>query len=481
MKSGCPQDQWANFTRAGYVPQARQLEFHAACRECDRPDGPTQVGFGGARGPGKSHAMLAQMALDDCQRQKRLKALLLRKVGKAVREHMDDLRLRVLGHTQHTYRRSEGAILFGNGSRILMGHFKDESDIDAYLGLEYDVIGVEEATTLTARKYRAIRSCCRSSKRHWRPRIYSTTNPGGVGHAWYKRTFVEPYEADEELSTRFVPATVEDNLFINPEYRGVLDSYTGWLKRAWRYGDWDIAAGQFFSTFRQDVHVWERSPGGGVRPEATLERLNVERSPGGEVPPNWPVWLAMDYGFTHYNVILLFAQDGDGTVYVLDELAERGWLAPRHAEAVRAMLARWGLEPEHLWRFVAGGDCFAPRPTAEGTVADQWASEGFRLDVADDDRINGAAEVLRRLGDPEAGLRPSIRISRNCARLIECLPMLEHDPHRPEDVRKVDTDDDGQGGDDAYDALRYGVMAAAQGDDLAGGLEIEEFLREWRG
>ena len=33
-----------------------------------------------------------------------------------------------------------------------------------------------------------------------------------------------------------------------------------------------------------------------------------------------------------------------------------------------------------------------------------------------------------------------------------------HDPHRPEDVLKVDIDEDGEGGDDAYDACRYGIM-----------------------
>src|SRR5690606_23584185 len=132
--------------------------FHAACRACDSPGGPTQVGFGGARGPGKSHALLAQMALDDCRRHDDLKCLLLRKVGKAAREHLEDLRVKVLRHARHEYRRTEGTLLFPNGSRVVLGHFKDESDIDTYLGLEYDVIGVEEATTLTHSKYRAVQS-----------------------------------------------------------------------------------------------------------------------------------------------------------------------------------------------------------------------------------------------------------------------------------------------------------------------------------
>ena len=189
----------------------------------------------------------------------------------------------------------------------------------------------------------------------------------------------------------------------------------------------------------------------------------------------------MDYGYTHYTVILLFAQDGDGQVYVLDELAARRQLVPKHAEALRALLARRGIEPERIRRFVAGRDVFAARPTAgtAATIAEQWAAQGFRLEPANDDRINGAAEVARRLGDVDAGLEPSLHISPACARLIECLPVLEHDPHRPEDVLKIDTDDDGKGGDDPYDALRYGLMAAAGRPRDT--VDIGAFLEDWRG
>ena len=71
------------------------------------------------------------------------------------------------------------------------------------------------------------------------------------------------------------------------------------------------------------------------------------------------------------------------------------------------------------------------------------------------DRINGWAEVRQRLGDLEGGIFPKLFISRVCGRLIETLPGLQHDPNRPEDVLKVDADEEGIGGDDAADALRY--------------------------
>jgi phage terminase large subunit len=53
-------------------------------------------------------------------------------------------------------------------------------------------------------------------------------------------------------------------------------------------------------------------------------------------------------------------------------------------------------------------------------------------------------------------------IHRRCARLLECLPSLQHDPNRPEDVLKIDADEDGIGGDDPADALRYLVATKAR-------------------
>jgi hypothetical protein len=79
------------------------------------------------------------------------------------------------------------------------------------------------------------------------------------------------------------------------------------------------------------------------------------------------------------------------------------------------------------------------------------------------DRVNGWAAVLRRLGDPANGTRPRLFIHSRCARLLDCLPVLQHDPNRPEDVLKVDMDDDGKGGDDAADALRYLVATQPAG------------------
>ena len=432
LGAGCPPGQIENFVRAGVVLQPRQLAASAAARLCDRADGPTQVGYGGARGGGKSHWLLAQMGADDAQRAPGLRCLLLRKVGKANTEHFEDLRRRLFGGLKHTFSAYKGVLTFANGSQIVAGHYQSEKDIDNYLGLEYGIVGIEETSALTARKYLDISTCCRTSRVDWRPRIYCTTNPGGVGHAFFRARFIVPFRQGKETETRFVPARVDDNRFNNPEYRRVLEGLSGWQKAAWLNGEWDIAAGQFFSTFRRDVHVVDQFD----------DRRAVE----------W--FAALDYGFTHLTCVLLGCLDGDGNLFVVDEHAERKWLPDRHAAAIKAMLARHGLAADRLRRFVAGTDVFSKQSDGS-TVASQYARLGVTLRPANMERVGGWAEILQRLGDVEAGVTPRLFIHARCARLIECLPSLQHDPNRPEDVLKTDADEEGIGGDDAGDALRY--------------------------
>jgi phage terminase large subunit len=454
--AGCPADQMLNFARAGLVLHPKQLRASAAARECDRDGGPTSVGMGGARAGGKSFWVVAQMGADDCQRLPGLKCLLLRKVGKSNRENFEDLKRAVFAHLPHSYMAREGILEFRNGSRIVTGHFKEEADIDLYLGLQYDVIAIEESTTLSRKKKLDVRGSLRTSKA-WRPREYETTNPGGIDHEGFKKKYILPYREMRESDTRFIPATAEDNPSINKEYvTDVLDRYTGWQRRAWKDGDWDIAAGQYFTAFDYQAHVLPRA--------------------GFDLQGGWDAWCALDYGLTHYTACYLVACDGDGDLYYLDEHAERDWVPSRHAEAIKRMLGRWGLVPDDLSAFLAGADVFAKRQDGDriGTIAEEYARHGIVLTPANTDRVAGAAELYRRLGSPAdphrpdvPAVRPTVHFLDTCPRLIACIPALQRDPRRPEDVLKVDCDEDGEGGDDFYDAARYGYMRKAAGPQYA--------------
>lgn len=123
-EAGCPMEQMRNFGKAGVILQPRQLAASAAARLCDKANGPSAIGYGGARGGGKSHWLLAQMGADDCQRVAGLKCLLLRKVGKANMENFEDLRKRLFGGLRHEFSAYRGLLKFANGSRIIAGHFQ---------------------------------------------------------------------------------------------------------------------------------------------------------------------------------------------------------------------------------------------------------------------------------------------------------------------------------------------------------------------
>jgi hypothetical protein len=440
--------------------QPRQLAASAAARLCDLPDGPTAIGYGGARGGGKSHWLLAQVGADDCQRYPGLKVLLLRKSAKTNREAFEDLRQRLFARLPHKFNASTGVLEFENGSRIILKHYQHENEINnSFLGMEYDVIAIEEATTLSARKWEDIQTCCRNSKPNWRPRIYSTTNPGGVGHEWYHSAFIVPFERGQETKTRFIPALSKDNKFTNPEYQSVLDNLSGWRGDAWRDGKWNIQAGQFFSTFDYKVHVISK-----------FNDLDAVE------------WLAaMDYGYTHYTVFLLGCLDRDGNLIIVDEHAERNWVPARHVRAIKDLLVRHRLlvgwppvppigeytkfrtrfDPPYSWRLshiAVGGDVFA-RQYDGNTIAGQFRGLGATLFPANLNRAQGWAEILNRLGDPANGIPPKLFIHERCRRLIETLPYLQHDPDQPADLLKSNPNEEGLGGDDAADTLRYLVAS----------------------
>jgi len=188
-------------------------------------------------------------------------------------------------------------------------------------------------------------------------------------------------------------------------------------------------------------------------------------------------------GHTHLTVVLLGCLDHEGNLYVLDEHAERYWIPQRHAQAIKSMLARHNIyasqdhlrasllaqhptpstEREFLWhrlqsrtlsRFVAGADMFGAESNGR-SIAKQYRDLGLNLQPANTDRVSGWSAILQRFGDPDAGIKPTLFIHKRCQHLIGCLPYLQHDPDRPGDVLKSNINEEGVGGDDHADALRY--------------------------
>ena len=129
------------------------------------------VGYGGARGGGKSWAMRTKFVLM-CFRYAGLKALLLRKTLPELKEnHLIPL-IRLLGESVN-YKASERTFEFPNGSYLKLGYCDSENDVLQFQGQAYEVIGLEEATHFTEFQFQAIsesNSCwstCKSKVMVW--------------------------------------------------------------------------------------------------------------------------------------------------------------------------------------------------------------------------------------------------------------------------------------------------------------------------
>lgn len=195
--------------------------------------------------------------------------------------------------------------------------------------------------------------------------------------------------------------------------------------------------GQFFTTWDETLHTCAPRP----------------------ISHAWRFWASLDHGHAHPTAFYVHAETGARMVETVAEHVLMRALAAEHAEAIHTLLAELGLTVDDLEVIVAGSDVFGQKGDKHGqTIADQYREYGIPLTPANTNRVNGAAEVRRRLGDTEKGIAPTWRIWTTCPRLIERLPKLIADPQRPEDVLKVNANKHGRGGDDEYDSARYGLM-----------------------
>lgn len=444
---GVEKDQLINFLTHSYVPLRWQLDFHREARQADKEDGPVDIGVGGARGPGKSHCVFAQMSLDDCQRIDGLKGLFLRQTGKSARESFEDLIESVLaGKISYQYNIASGVIKFSNGSRILLGGFENERDIDKYIGIQYDVIAVEEENQLTENKIIKLKGSLRTNKQGWRARLYGSFNPGGLGHQFVKDTYVVPHRQGNQTKTRFIPATYKDNPYLKKEYIDYLESLGGTLGRAWREGDWDIFEGQFFTEFRMAKHVIEPF----AIPESWIRFRSID--PSGRDGITSCHWYALDW---------------NSRVFCYREHYGAGMDADQHAKEI----AR--LSEGEMYRYtVIDVSAFSKLGLPE-TMAEIYERCGVTgLTPSSKQRIVGWNTVHTYLRW-DNNTDPKLFIFNTCHNLIRTLPSLIHDELHPEDV-------DTRGEDHAADDLRYFLQTLREGHTPRPLTMVEKRLKELR-
>ncbi len=391
-------------------PQPKQELFFAARAR--------YVCYGGARGGGKSWCVQHKAVLM-AARYPGIRLLILRRTLVELREnHIRPLRRLLRGAAE--YRATDKTFEFPNGSLIVFGYCDGESDVDQYQGQEYDVIFMDEATHFTEYQYATLTVCLRGAN-DFPKRMYLTCNPGGVGHAWVKRLFIDrEFRAGERPEDYvFIPAKVTDNRVLmekDPEYVRRLDNLPHGLREAWRDGSWDVFAGQYFTEWDRDVHVCEPFR-----------------------PPAWWRWyVTLDYGLDML-AALLIGVDDEGRACVADEFYEgrdcgaghEGLIVSEAAEAVKKLA-----EGKTVTAYLAPPDLWNARQETGKSVADIFAEHGVYLTKTGNDRVDGwlAVKEWLKVREENGVRRARIRFFSCCRNVIRCLPLLQYDEHRANDV-----------------------------------------------
>ena len=146
------------------------------------------VGYGGARGGGKSWVLRLKAKLLSL-RYPGIRQCLVRKTYRELEEnHIWELRKMLLGIAR--YNSSKKTFIFNNGSTLTLQYCAKDADIDNFQGVEYDVVFIDEATQLSEFQIKQIMASVRGVN-EFPKRIYLTCNPGGQGHGYIKRIFID--------------------------------------------------------------------------------------------------------------------------------------------------------------------------------------------------------------------------------------------------------------------------------------------------
>ncbi len=373
----------------------------------------SEVLFGGAAGGGKSYGQLVD-ALIYALRYPGSKQLILRRSFSELDKSLIRVARQIYPATLYRYHATGHCMQFCNGSLVDFGYCAAEGDVYQYQSAEYDTIRFDELTHFTEFQYLYLISRLRGANPYPK-QVKSATNPGGVGHVWVKRRFVDVGEPDRvytapDGSTRvFLPSRIDDNRFLmaaDPGYKLRLSALPEQQRRALLLGDWNIFEGQYFSEFLYGRHTCAPF----------------------EIPAGWRRYRAIDYGLDRL-VCLWIAVDGEGRAYVYRELCESGLIVSRAA----ARILEATRPGESIYCTLAPPDLWFRSQESGRSKAILFAENGLWFTKTSNDRDTGWL-AIKELLQPASDGRPRLQIFRTCTELIRCLPMLQTDPLKPNDT-----------------------------------------------
>jgi len=388
------------------APQPKQREFLSAQTRF--------VGYGGARGGGKSWAVQFKASVMALAYAGIRQLILRRTYPELLENHIRPMQASLAGVAR--YKDSEKAMFFPNGSIIKFGYCDSDADVVQYQGQQYHILYFDEATNFTELQFRTICACVRGVDDYPR-RVYCTCNPGGVGHRWVKRLFVDrDYQGDEKPEDyTFIQAGVRDNEILmakDPDYVRMLEALPLDLRRAWLDGDWNaLSETAYFDEIRDAIHVVEPF----------------------DIPSYWRRYRAIDYGLDALACVwVAVSETGDAVVY--RAIKQPGLIV---SAAAKAILDAEG-EGEKIEETYFPPDMRSRTRDSGKSQLELFADGGIRGAVASNARIAGwlaLKEWLRPLPKPDGEwLTARLRIFSSCRNLVRDLTDLQHDLHNPTDA-----------------------------------------------
>ena len=403
-----------------------------------------EILYGGARGGGKTDAGIVWMLKETAN--PLFRGLVIRRTADDLSDWLDRAR-RVYTNAKFTGKPTK--IEFPSGAVIRTGHLRDEQAYTKYQGHEYQRMLIEELTQIPDEEsYLKLLSSCRSTI-GVEPQVFCTANPGGKGHSWVKGRFVEGHQPRkafrDKLSDRyriFIPATIDDNptlIDADPEYVRFLDSLPEPLRSAWRKGDWDVFAGQYFVEFHPDVH--------------TL--TDAEARGRGYGSSHNKRFIGVDWGYANPFCALWCEVTHDNKVFFYREL----YGTEKHP-------AEWGKEimdlskGEDIDMTLADPSMWARNPMSWNNPATQMHTDKSIANVieqyapntvpANNSRVNGWRNMAQLMHFTKEKQPNFYIIKGTCPNLIRTIPQMVRDEKNPEDI---DTTLE----DHSVDACRYAL------------------------
>ena len=412
------------------------------------------IAFGGARGGGKSWAVRVKATLL-CLRYPGIKVMIIRKTYPELQEnHINPMCSMLNCYAPNkkdriaSYNDSKKNISFPNGSRILFRYCDKEKDAERFQGTEIDVLFIDEATHQSEDKYKKLAACVRGVN-NFPKRIYCTMNPGGEGHAWVKRLFIDkkylPNENPDDYM--FIQSKVTDNKALmasNPDYIKQLEALPPKLREAWLYGNWNIFEGQFFEDF-----IIDPDPQKAVELNTTVEELRRQRRYCHVIEPfdlnsgecrGWNIMRSYDFGYNRPFSLGYWAVDYDGTLYRILEIygctetPNEGvkWTPDEQFKRISEF------EREHPWlkgrKIIDSVADPSIWDTSRGeSIAETAAKYGIYFTPGDNQRIPGWMQVHYRFQFDENGY-PRMYIFDNCKAFIRTFPLMMYSETKPEDL-----------------------------------------------